>query len=71
MVFGSEHFPPHPCILCAKSEAEDVLCLKLIAKESVKSHCCGPNHGLSMVSKELAHVLEDLKFASGHAQKLK
>jgi hypothetical protein len=47
------------------------MCLKLIAKESVKSHCCGPNHGLSMVSKELAHVLEDLKFASGHAQKLK
>jgi hypothetical protein len=47
------------------------ICLKLIAKESVKSHHCGPNHGLSMVSKELAHVLEDLKFASGYAQKLK
>jgi hypothetical protein len=47
------------------------ICLKLIAKESVKSHHCGPNHRLSMVSKELARVLEDLKFASGHAQKLK
>jgi hypothetical protein len=47
------------------------ICLKPIAKGSVKSHHCGPNHGLSMVSKELAYVLEDLKFASGHAQKLK